>query len=162
MRRAHVMFQAILAGAILAATAAQAADVGVSIQFSQPGVFGRVDIGQFPQPQVIVAQPMIIAPPPPAVPPPEPIYLWVPYEHRTHWERYCGQYRACGHPVYFVNHVWYRNNVIAHRDERREAHGEGRREEYRGEERHREHGRSEQEHGHRGHEDDPHERGRDR
>src|SRR6266403_5660119 len=67
-----------------------AADVGVSIQFSQPGVFGRVDIGQFPQPQVIVTQPVIVAPAPPAMAPAEPIYLWVPMEHRKHWERYCG------------------------------------------------------------------------
>ena len=49
------------------ASGAFAADVGVSIQFSQPGVFGRVDIGQFPQPQVIVTQPVIVAPAPPAM-----------------------------------------------------------------------------------------------
>ena len=156
MTRVHVM---LLASALLAATA-QAADVGVSISFSQPGVFGRVDIGQFPQPHVIVAQPVIMVPPPAAMPPPEPIYLWVPLEHRKHWDRYCEQYHACGHPVYFVNHVWYRNNVLAHRDERREDFREG--------DRHREHGRSEEEHGHgKGHEGhegheghDEHDRGR--
>jgi len=120
------------------ASVAGAADVGVSIQFSQPGVFGRVDIGQYPQPQVIVPQPVIIAPPPPAMPSPEPVYLWVPLEHRKHWDRYCEEYHACGHPVYFVNHVWYREHVQAHRDER-----QGRREE--GDERG--HGRSEEEHG---------------
>ena len=103
-------------------SAVAAADVGVSIQFAQPGVFGRVDIGAFPQPQVIVAQPMMVAPPP--GPPPEPVYLWVPMEHRQHWDRYCGQYHACGQPVYFVNHVWYRNNVLAHRERFDERHGE--------------------------------------
>jgi len=130
--------------AVLAATAgvAQAADVGLSLSFSQPGVYGRVDIGQFPQPQVIVSQPVLIAPPP--GPPPEPVYLWVPLEHRKHWDRYCGQYHACGHPVYFVNHVWYKNNVMAHRDERR---GEVREE-------HRDHGRPEENRDrHEGHED---------
>jgi hypothetical protein len=145
---------AIVAAMLASAAHAGDVNVGMSIQFSQPGVFGRIDIGQYPQPQVIVAQPVIVAPPP-AMPPPEPVYLWVPLEHRRHWERYCEQYHACGHPVYFVNHVWYRNNVLAHRDERREQ--------YRGDDRHREHGRSEEAHERhegRGHEEHEHEHGR--
>ena len=48
-----------------AGASAQAADVGVSVQVSQPGVYGRIDIGRFPQPQVVVQQPVIIAAPPP-------------------------------------------------------------------------------------------------
>ena len=123
-----------------------AADVGVSIQFSQPGVFGRVDIGQYPEPpQVIVPQPVIIAPPPPAVPPPEPVYLWVPLEHRKHWDRYCEEYHACRHPVYFVNHVWYRDHVMASR-----GRGEGRHEDEgeRGRGRHKGHDDGEHEHEH--------------
>ena len=40
-----------------------AAEVGVSVQISQPGVYGRIDIGRFPQPQVVVAQPVIIVRP---------------------------------------------------------------------------------------------------
>lgn len=131
------------------ASAAAAADVGVSIQFSQPGVFGRVDIGQFPQPQVIVAQPVVIAPPV-GIPPPEPVYLWVPLEHRKHWDRYCGEYHACGHPVYFVNHVWYRDHVLAH-----QGRGEARHEDERG----RDHGRGED---HRGRDEGEHDRGRGR
>jgi hypothetical protein len=135
-------------------SAATAADVGVSIQFSQPGMFGRVDIGQFPQPQVIIPQPVLVAPPPAELPPPEPVYLWVPLEHRKHWERYCGDYHACGYPVYFVNHVWYRDHVLGHRD-----HGEGWREEGA----QREHGRGWEEHGrHRGHGEEEHERGHGR
>jgi hypothetical protein len=108
--------------------------MGVSIQFSQPGVFGRVDIGQYPQPQVIVPQPVFIERPPAVMPPPEPVYLWVPLEHRKHWERYCHEYHAGGHPVYFVNHVWYRNNVMArqghpqgHEDDRHGEHGRAKR-----------------------------------
>jgi len=142
MRRILVM--ALAAG--LASTA-QAADVGISLSFSQPGVFGRIDIGQYPQPQVIVAQPLMIEPPPPAMPPPEPVYLWVPLDHRKHWERYCHQYNACGHPVYFVNHVWYRDHVMAHQARPAERH---------------EHGRVEEEHGQgHGHEEDHHDRGHD-
>lgn len=128
---------------------AWAGDVGVSIQFSQPGVFGRVDIGQYPQPQVILQQPVLVAPPPPAMPPPEPIYLWVPLEHRKHWERYCGEYHACGHPVYFVNHTWYKEHVMAHRDEGHREHG--REEEHGRHEGHEDHDRGHDEHGH-GHE----------
>ncbi len=101
--------------------AAWAVDVGVSVQFAQPGVYGRVDIGRYPQPQVIVSTPVIAEPPP--VPPPvpeEPIYLWVPPEHQAHWREHCREYRACGHPVYFVHHDWYRQHVMQerHREER--------------------------------------------
>jgi hypothetical protein len=128
---------------------AAAADVGVSIQFSQPGAFGRIDIGQFPQPQVIVAQPVLVAPPP--GPPPEAVYLWVPMEHRLHWDRYCGQYHACGHPVYFVNHVWYRDHVMAHRE----------RAEDRREDRGHEHGHEGHDRDERGHDDHGHGHGHD-
>lgn len=103
-------------------TTAWAVDVGVSIQFAQPGAYGRVDIGRYPQPQVIVATPVIAEPPP--VPPRvalEPIYLWVPPEHQAHWREHCHEYHACGHPVYFVHHDWYREHVMAerHREEHR-------------------------------------------
>lgn len=105
-----------------------AADVGVSIAISQPGVYGRIDIGRFPQPVVVAAQPVIIAPPV-AVAPPPPVYLWVPPGHRKHWKRYCREYRACGYPVYFVRDDWYRQHVMAgqplprDRDRYRDRHG---------------------------------------
>jgi hypothetical protein len=119
---------------------AQAADIGVSIGFSQPGVYGRVDIGQYPRPELLAPQPVLIERLPRDRPPPEPVYLWVPPDHREHWARHCREYHACGHPVYFVNHDWYQRNVIAHaahreeprRDEGRregEHHDEGRRDE---------------------------------
>ena len=50
----------LAACALVLAAPAFAADVGVSISVSQPGVYGRVDIGRFPQPQVVVAQPVIV------------------------------------------------------------------------------------------------------
>ena len=62
----EVVMKRIFALALAAVTLAPpvfAADVGVSVEISQPGVFGRIDIGRFPQPAVIVPQPMIIAPP---------------------------------------------------------------------------------------------------
>ena len=98
--------------ALAAVPAAQATDVGVSIGFSQPGAYGRVDIGRFPQPVLIAPQPVIIGRPAYR----EPVYLWVPPEHRRDWRRHCYHYGACGAPVYFVQDNWYRQNVIVHRD----------------------------------------------
>ena len=102
-----------VAGLALAhATGAAAADVGVSVHISQPGVYGRIDIGRFPQPQVVLAQPVIIVRPVVVhQAPPQPVYMWVPPGHRQNWRRHCGQYRACGVPVYFVQDQWYGENV---------------------------------------------------
>lgn len=127
--------------------AAQAADVGVSIGFSQPGIYGRVDIGRYPQPVLIAPQPVYVGRPVYR----DPVYLWVPPAHRTNWRRYCGSYGACGHPVYFVDDGWYRHNVVVHRgppprhwDDRRDHghhdHDRGR-------------GRGHDRHEHRGHRD---------
>lgn len=88
--------------------AADAADVGVSISVSQPGVYGRVDIGRFPQPALVAVSPVLVAPRVVA----EPVYLWVPPGHRRHWSRHCGQYGACGAPVYFVQDGWSRRHVM--------------------------------------------------
>ena len=90
---------------------AQAVDVGVSIGISQPGVYGRIDIGRFPQPQVIVAQPIYIEREVRVVRQPEPVYMWVPPGHRKNWKKHCRDYGACGVPVYLVRHDWYDSNV---------------------------------------------------
>ena len=105
-----------VAGLSLAhATGAAAADVGVSVQISQPGVYGRIDIGRFPQPQVVLAQPVLIVRPvmvhQPVVQPPQPVYMWVPPGHRQNWRKHCGKYNACGVPVYFVQDQWYGEHV---------------------------------------------------
>jgi len=98
-----------LAILILAASAAvpafSATDIGVSIGVYQPGVYGRIDIGNAPPPPVIYTQPVVIAPTPYAVYQ-RPVYLYVPVEHQRHWQRYCGRYAACGQPVYFVQERW--------------------------------------------------------
>ena len=103
-----------VAGLSLAhATGALAADVGVSVQISQPGVYGRIDIGRFPQPQVVLSQPVVIMRPVVVhqAPPPQPVYMWVPPGHRKDWRKHCGQYNACGVPVYFVQDQWYGEHV---------------------------------------------------
>jgi len=114
----------VLCAVSLAAAAgtSHAAEVGVSVQISQPGVYGRIDIGRFPQPQVVVAQPVVVAPPVVVAQPVQPVYLWVPYGHRKHWRKHCRQYNACGVPVYFVRHDWYRDHVMVVADDR---HGPG-------------------------------------
>lgn len=105
------------------AVASQArTDVGVSVEISQPGVYGRVDIGRFPQPQVVVQQPVVIVPQPrTVVVQPEPVYLWVPPGHRRHWRSHCGRYGACGVPVYFVRDHWYQDNVWRGRGRHRDG-----------------------------------------
>jgi hypothetical protein len=122
-----------LVATLVAMAPARAADVdvGVSVQISQPGVYGRIDIGRFPQPQVVVAQPVIIERPVRVVRPAEPVYLWVPPGHRKNWRKHCREYGACGVPVYFVDHRWYDDHVHPrgkgkHKDKDREkGHGHG-------------------------------------
>jgi hypothetical protein len=102
----------------LLAAAAGAADVGVSVEISQPGVYGRVDIGRFPQPQIIVPQPVLVTRPVVVAQPVQPVYMWVPPGHRKDWNKHCRHYNACGVPVYFVRHDWYNNHVMVASDSR--------------------------------------------
>jgi hypothetical protein len=127
----------ILALVLAAAGAGSAAaQTSVSIGINQPGVYGRIDIGNYPQPAVVYAQPVIIAPSRVATYQ-RPIYLYVPPGHQKHWAKHCGQYKACGQPVYFVQENWVREHY--HGDERRDDdRGRG----YRGKDKHKHgHGR---------------------
>lgn len=96
--------RSLLALAALAASVsfnpAHAQDVGVSIGISQPGFYGRIDIGNT-QPVLIYPQPVIIAQPAYGVRQ-RPIYMRVPPGHSKDWKRYCSRYSACNQPVYFV------------------------------------------------------------
>ena len=96
---------ALAAGAIGSAVAQPS--VGVSIGINQPGVYGRINIGDVPRPALILQQPVLIAAPRVAVQR-EPVYLYVPPAHQQNWRRYCGRYEACGQPVYFVRDQWVR------------------------------------------------------
>ena len=113
----------------LASTTTFAADVAVSVQVGQPGFYGRIDIGRFPQPQVIYPQPIVILQPP-AVVVQQPIYLRVPPGHQKKWRKHCHRYQACGQPVFFVQDQWYQTNVVTRSDQKRESaeergHGKG-------------------------------------
>ena len=111
----------LIAAALVATTAATApafaADVGVSISVGQPGFYGNIDIGNYPRPVVVYQQPVVIQPVQVGGPP---LYLRVPPGHYKHWNKHCGEYNACGRPVYFVRDSWY-NNVYA--PQYRERHG---------------------------------------
>lgn len=88
----------------LGSTAAYAGNVNVAVSVSgqvQPGVYGRIDIGNAPPPPVVYAEPVLIMPPPRPVHY-EPLYLNVPPGHAKNWAKHCRHYDACGRPVYFV------------------------------------------------------------
>src|SRR5690606_40405826 len=93
----------MLFASALAALAAPtlAADVGVSVSIGQPGFYGQIDIGNYPRPQVIYAEPVIIQRVPVGVVR-QPVYLHVPPGHAKNWSKHCYRYDACGRPVYFV------------------------------------------------------------
>lgn len=98
-------------------TVAQAADIGVSVSISQPGIYGRVDLGRFPQPAIFVQRPVIVHR---GGGWREPVHMWVPPGHRQNWDRHCGRYRACGSPVYFVRDSGYAQQVRRHPGQRDE------------------------------------------
>ncbi|WP_293391245.1 hypothetical protein [Nevskia sp.] len=117
--------KSILAAALLltAAVPAIAADVGVSINIGQPGFNGRIDIGDYPQPRVIYAQPVIIERRQVVE---QPVYVRVPPNYRKDWKRYCGRYDACGRPVYFVDNRWYNDVYVPRYRERENRHSDNR------------------------------------
>ena len=122
----------LIALAIASVSSFAGPSVGVSVSVNQPGVYGRIDIGNAPPPIVINPQPIIIQQPPAVVVERRPIYLRVPPGHQKNWGRYCGQYAACGQPVYFVREDWYqehwrREHEHDHdrHDDRGRGHGRG-------------------------------------
>jgi len=94
--------------ALVLHTAVSAAEVGVSVNISEPGFYGRIDIGRVPAPVLIYPQAVIIEPRPVNVMR-QPIYLRVPPGHEKKWDKHCRRYNACGQPVYFVQDGWYRD-----------------------------------------------------
>ena len=98
------LLSVVIAAATLTAPAF-AADVGVSISIGQPGFYGQIDIGDYPQPRVLYAKPRIIERGISMNRPP--IYLRVPPSHAKNWKRHCRKYHACGERVLFVRDDWY-------------------------------------------------------
>ncbi|WP_028007156.1 hypothetical protein [Solimonas flava] len=93
----------VLAALALAGSAAATAEVGVSVTVGEPGFYGRIDLGDMPQPRLIYPQPVIVR----GAPSGAPVYLHVPPGHAKHWSQHCAEYGACGQHVYFVDDDWY-------------------------------------------------------
>ncbi len=125
----HLLFTAAL---VAATTPALAADVGVSVSIGQPGFYGRLDIGDFPQPQVIYRRPIAVEVVPADRPP---VYLRVPPGHAKHWKKHCHEYNACGERVYFVQDNWYQREYVPRYQERHGDRREERRDERRDDQR---------------------------
>lgn len=100
------------------------ADVSASVAVSQPGFYGQITIGDFPHPALIFAEPVWIARPARVVYV-EPIYLRVPPGHEKHWRNHCGEYGACGRPVYFVREDWYQEVYVPHHRDRQGGDDQG-------------------------------------
>jgi hypothetical protein len=94
---------------------------GVSVTVGQPGFYGQIDIGGYPNPPVIYREPVVVqvAPEYAAAPP---VYLHVPPGHERHWRQHCGEYHACGRPVYFVRDDWYNREYVHHHHEHDHGH----------------------------------------
>lgn len=108
------LFVTLMSMGILAGSA-NSADMGVTVSIGQPGFYGRLDFGTPPPqpPQVIYTRPIVVHTPPPGIVY-APLYLRVPPSEARDWRRHCHHYRACGHPVYFVQDNWYQNVYVPH------------------------------------------------
>ncbi|HEX3139577.1 MAG TPA: hypothetical protein VHQ87_05965 [Rhizobacter sp.] len=116
MKYALVLTLAVSATAVSAQTS-----VGVSVSVAQPGVYGRIDIGNMPPPPVVYDRPVIHVMSPVVVQQ-QPIYLYVPPGHQKHWGKHCAKYNACGQPVYFVKESWVKERYD---EEHGHGHGKG-------------------------------------
>jgi hypothetical protein len=115
---------------------ARAADVGVSVSLGQPGFYGRLDIGDYPRPQLLYSQPRMIRRGDSGR---EPVYMHVPQSHARNWRRHCAAYNACDERVYFVRDGWYNNQYVPRYQERnrsgQDERHDGRRDDRRGNDR---------------------------
>lgn len=102
---------------------ALATDVGVSVTVGQPGFYGRIDIGNFPQPRVLYPQAIIVERGMPMNRPP--LYLRVPPGHAKNWKKHCHEYHACGERVLFVRDDWYEHEYVPRYQEKYHDRGHG-------------------------------------
>ena len=102
-----------LSAAIVGSWPALAGDVGISVSIGQPGFYGRIEIGNVPQPELVYAAPVVIRQAS-VVAAPAPIYLHVPPGHEKNWDKHCREYNACGVPVFFVRDNWYNSVYVDH------------------------------------------------
>ena len=72
------------------------------------GIYGRLDLKEFPKPELINARPVLIdrSSKHASI---KPIYVHVPPGHEWHWHRHCYDYDLCATPVWFVSESWFVN-----------------------------------------------------
>ena len=122
----RLLFAAVLA---TATAAAFAGDNQGHASIGQPDYYGRLDFGDYPQPQVINRHPIAIEQAPANRPP---VYLRVPPGQTKNWRKHCREYNACGERVFFVKDNWYNRDYAPryqelHRDcqnDRRDVHND--------------------------------------
>jgi hypothetical protein len=102
-------FALLLAAAAVAPAMAQT-NVGVSVSVNQPGLYGRIDIGNVPQPPALIFPQPVVIQQTPVVMQSAPIYMHVPPGHAKDWAKHCGKYGACNKRVYFVQEDWYNDH----------------------------------------------------
>jgi hypothetical protein len=107
----RLLFAAAWTAAAFSAPAS--AQIGVTVNVGEPGFFGRIEIGGAPPPQLVYSRPVVIEGGPAGVGR-DPIYLHVRPGYERNWRRHCGEYNACGQPVFFVKDDWYRNRYVPH------------------------------------------------
>ena len=96
---------------LLAATSAIAElDVDVNVNLGAPDYYGRIDLDDYPRPQLIYTEPRIIMPRVGVVA--APVYLHVPPGHAKDWDKHCSKYNACGDRVFFVQPEWYTTTYV--------------------------------------------------
>lgn len=107
-----------IAATLLALPALAGAQVSVSV--GQPGFYGRIDVGDYPSPRLIYAEPRLVER---VRVRPAPVYLRVPPGHAKHWEKHCQDYGACARPVYFVQDDWYETVYVREYRDRHDDNG---------------------------------------
>ena len=107
-----------------------AANAGMSLSIGQPGFYGRLDIGNYPRPQLVYQRPIVIERVSLGHPP---IYLHVPPGHAKNWRKHCREYNACGESVYFVQDTWYDREYVPRYQEHHGDRRHDRRDEHRDE-----------------------------
>ncbi len=119
----HIMKQLIMTLLVSSlATSAWADGVGVSITVGDPGFYGHIDIGDFPQPILVYREPMIVDHVHVIQ---SPVYLYVPPTHMRHWHEHCHEYGVCNRPVYFVEEDWYERVYVPEYQKRHGHPGQG-------------------------------------
>ncbi len=105
----HSINKFLISSALLGLTQlSQASDIGVKVILEgevQPGVYGRVEIGNDSHPDLVYAQPRVVVVDQHRSE--RPVYLHVPPGHAKHWDKHCREYQACDRRVYFIRSTEY-------------------------------------------------------